>query len=89
MYQLKKENDKFDHIVNNIKIKKCGNKTEYFINKETRETCLFLDKQGLCQILKSHGEEDLLVRYAVFLKYCMNKNKEIGTEDIKDYIVFF
>ena len=33
--------------------------------------------------------EYLLVRYAVFLKYCMNKNKEIDAQDIKDYIVAF
>ena len=33
--------------------------------------------------------EYLLVRYAVFLKYCMNKNKEIDPQDIKDYIVAF
>ncbi|MGL5352225.1 MAG: flagellin lysine-N-methylase, partial [Clostridium sp.] len=33
--------------------------------------------------------EYLLVRYAVFLKYCMNKNEKINEEDIKDYIVAF
>ena len=33
--------------------------------------------------------EYLLVRYAVFLKYCMNENKEIDPQDIKDYIVVF
>lgn len=33
--------------------------------------------------------EYLLVRYVVFLKYCMNKNKEIDTQDIKDCIVAF
>ena len=33
--------------------------------------------------------EYLLVRYAIFLKYCMNKNKELDEEDIKDYIVAF
>ncbi|SHJ22726.1 lysine-N-methylase [Clostridium cavendishii DSM 21758] len=31
--------------------------------------------------------EYLLVRYAVFLKYCINEN--INTKDIKDYIVAF
>ena len=30
----------------------------------------------------------LLVRYALFLKYCMNK-EEVHTQDIKDYIVAF
>lgn len=33
--------------------------------------------------------EYLLVRYVVFLKYCMNENKEINVEDVKDYIVVF
>ncbi|NKF08736.1 flagellin lysine-N-methylase [Clostridium gasigenes] len=51
-----KENDKVDYIFNNVKIKKCGSKTEYFIDKETGEACPFLDKQGLCQIVKGHGE---------------------------------
>ena len=30
----------------------------------------------------------LLVRYALFLKYCMNEEK-LNIEDIKDYIVAF
>jgi lysine-N-methylase len=55
----KKENDKSGYILGNIKTKKCGSKTEYFINKKTNEACTFLDKQGLCQIVKSHGEEYL------------------------------
>lgn len=55
----KKENDKSNYILNNVKVKKCGSKIEYFINKETNEACPFLDKQGLCQIVKSHGEEYL------------------------------
>ena len=33
--------------------------------------------------------EYLLVRYAVFLKYFMNKEQEINPQDIKDYIVAF
>ena len=33
--------------------------------------------------------EYLLVRYAVFLKYCMSENSEIDPQDIKDYIVAF
>ncbi|MVX66390.1 lysine-N-methylase [Clostridium chromiireducens] len=52
-------NDKANYILDNVKIKKSGNKTEYFINKENHEACPLLDKQGLCQIVKSHGEEYL------------------------------
>ena len=55
----KKENDKTGFILNNVKIKKCENKTEYFINKENHEACPLLDKQGLCQVVKNHGEEYL------------------------------
>ncbi|MCY6369940.1 flagellin lysine-N-methylase [Clostridium ganghwense] len=62
----KKENDKSNYILNNVKIKKCGNKKEYFINKETNEVCPFLDKQGLCKIVKSHGEEHLSLTCHMF-----------------------
>ena len=55
----KKENDKCNNILNNVKIKKRGSKTEYFINKENHEACPLLDKQGLCEVVKSHGEEYL------------------------------
>lgn len=33
--------------------------------------------------------EYLLVRYAVFLKYCVNNNSKIYAQDIKDYVVAF
>lgn len=62
----KKENVKSDYILSNIKIKKCGSKTEYFINKETNEVCPFLDKQRLCEIVKSHGEECLALTCHMF-----------------------
>ena len=40
-------------------VKKCSDKNEYFINKETHEDCPFLDNKGLCNIVKNHGEEYL------------------------------
>lgn len=43
----------------NVKLKICGDKKEYIINKETYETCPLLDEQGLCQVVKDHGEEYL------------------------------
>ncbi|OOM06423.1 flagellin lysine-N-methylase [Clostridium saccharobutylicum] len=55
----KKENDKAEFILNNVKIRKCGSKKGYFINKENHEACPLLDKQGLCQVVKSLGEEYL------------------------------
>ena len=61
-----KENDTSGHILDNVKIKKCGNKAEYFINKETSGVCDFLDKQGLCQIVKKYGEEYLSLTCHMF-----------------------
>jgi len=61
-----KENGKSNNILNNVKIKQCGSKTEYFINKETNEACPFLDKQGLCNIVRSHGEEYLSLTCHMF-----------------------
>ncbi|SFD36397.1 flagellin lysine-N-methylase [Clostridium uliginosum] len=62
----KEKNNKSDYIFNNIKIKNCKSKTEYFINKETHEACPFLDNQGLCKIVKSHGEEYLSLTCHMF-----------------------
>lgn len=58
--------DNCDHILNNVSMEKCGNKSKYFINKETNEPCPFLDKKGLCQIVKSHGEEYLSLTCHMF-----------------------
>lgn len=33
--------------------------------------------------------EYLLIRHAVFLRYCTNIEKEVSVRDIKDYIVIF
>jgi lysine-N-methylase len=55
----KNENDKAMFILDNVKMNKCGSKTGYFINKENHEACPLLDKQGLCQVVKSLGEEYL------------------------------
>ncbi len=55
----RKEKDDSDYLLNNVKVKKCDNKAEYSINKETHDPCPFLDKQGLCYIVKKHGEDYL------------------------------
>ncbi|HHD2751319.1 TPA: flagellin lysine-N-methylase [Clostridium perfringens] len=55
----KRDKKDSEYLLNNVKIKKCNEKTEYFINKEIYEACAFLDGQGLCNIVKSHGEEYL------------------------------
>lgn len=44
------------YLLNGVKTKEYNGKEEYFINKETFEKCPFLDCEGLCNIVKSHGE---------------------------------
>ncbi len=44
------------YLLNGVKSKECNGKEEYFIKKETFEKCPFLDEEGLCNIVKSHGE---------------------------------
>ncbi|MGV3073954.1 flagellin lysine-N-methylase [Clostridium baratii] len=54
-----KVNDDSEYLLSNVKLRKCENKDMYFINKENHEACHFLDKQGLCYVVKKHGEEYL------------------------------
>ncbi|MDU1054402.1 flagellin lysine-N-methylase [Clostridium baratii] len=54
-----KVNNDSEYLLSNVKVKKCENKDMYFINKENHEACPFLDKQGLCYVVKRHGEEYL------------------------------
>lgn len=54
-----KVNDDSEYLLSNVKLKQCENKDMYFINKENHEACPFLDKQGLCYVVKNHGEEYL------------------------------
>ncbi|WP_338627281.1 flagellin lysine-N-methylase [Clostridium baratii] len=54
-----KVNDDSEYLLSNVKVKQCENKDMYFINKENHEACPFLDKQGLCYVVKNHGEEYL------------------------------
>ncbi|GAA0119018.1 flagellin lysine-N-methylase [Clostridium perfringens] len=44
------------YLLNGVKTKECNGKEEYFIKKETFKKCPFLDGEGLCNIVKSHGE---------------------------------
>lgn len=54
-----KVNNDSEYLLSNVKLKTCENKDMYFINKENHEACPFLDKQGLCYVVKRHGEEYL------------------------------
>lgn len=53
------EKSELEYALNNIKSKKCKDKTEYFINKETKEKCPLLDINGLCEVVKKNGEDYL------------------------------
>ncbi len=57
-------NDK--NLLNSVKVKKCGRKKEYLIDKETNERCLFLDDKGLCNIVKDRGDEYLSLTCRTF-----------------------
>ncbi|HAT4308248.1 TPA: lysine-N-methylase [Clostridium perfringens] len=52
----KKDEKNSTYLLNGVKTKECNSKEEYFIKKETFEKCPFLDGEGLCNIVKSHGE---------------------------------
>ena len=52
----KKDEKNSTYLLNGVKTKECNGKEEYFIKKETFEKCPFLDGEGLCNIVKSHGE---------------------------------
>lgn len=55
----KKDEKNSTYLLNGVKTKECNGKEEYFIKKETFEKCPFLDGEGLCNIVKSHGEGHL------------------------------
>lgn len=51
------KNENLDYLLEKVEAK--DKKEVYFINKENHDDCPFLDKQGLCNIVKNHGEEYL------------------------------
>ena len=55
-YNKWRECDKSYILKNIIKI---DDEEQYFVNKETQDVCPFLDKKGLCNIVKKDGEEYL------------------------------
>ncbi|MDU7953856.1 MAG: flagellin lysine-N-methylase [Clostridium perfringens] len=55
----KKDEKDSNYLLKGVKIKECNERKGYFINKETFEKCPFLDCEGLCNIVKGHGEEYL------------------------------
>ena len=57
-YNKWRECDKSYILKNIIKIDD-EDEEQYFVNKETQDVCPFLDKKGLCNIVKKDGEEYL------------------------------
>lgn len=53
----KANKDKFNYILENIRVEKSNDKEYYFVNKHTQDTCPLLDENGLCKIVKEYGEE--------------------------------
>lgn len=51
------KSENLDYLLEKVEAK--DKKEVYFINKENHDDCPFLDKQGLCNIVKNHGEEYL------------------------------
>ncbi|WP_338631419.1 flagellin lysine-N-methylase [Clostridium baratii] len=75
-----KVNNDSEYFLSNVKLKKCENKDMYFINKENHEACPFLDKQGLCYVVKNHGEEYLSSTCHMFprIENVFNNRKELS-----------
>lgn len=52
-------------------------------------SCVSNDLEEMIIALQMIIIEYLLVRYSLFLKYCMSKNNELNIDDAKDYIMAF
>ncbi|MBE6052447.1 MAG: lysine-N-methylase [Clostridium sartagoforme] len=62
---------------------------ENFIVSKVLSSCVSDDLEELIIAFEMIILEYLFIRYAIFLRYCSNLNKEINIQDIKDYIVIF
>ncbi|MFU7515318.1 flagellin lysine-N-methylase [Clostridium sp. HCS.1] len=62
---------------------------ENCIVSKVLSSCISDDLEEMIISLEMIILEYLFVRHAVFLNYCINENKEISIEDLKDYIVIF
>lgn len=62
---------------------------ENCIVSKVLSSCVIDDLEEIIISLEIIILEYLFIRHAVLLNYCINKNKEISIEDLKDYIVIF
>ncbi|MGL4762235.1 MAG: flagellin lysine-N-methylase [Sarcina sp.] len=58
-YEKWKNDTTSSYILDNITFRDSDDESGYFVNKETSTPCPFLDAKGLCEIVKSHGEDHL------------------------------
>lgn len=69
--------------------KEYDNLMENCIVSKVLSSCISDDLEEIIISLEMIILEYLFIRHAVFLNYCINENKEISIEDLKDYIVIF
>ncbi len=62
---------------------------ENCIVSKVLSSCISDDLEEMIISLEIIILEYLFIRHAVLLNYCINENKEISIEDLKDYIVIF
>ncbi len=72
-----------------ILFKDYDNLMENCIVSKVLSSCISDDLEEIIISLEMIILEYLFIRHAVFLRYCINIEKEINTQDIKDYIVIF
>lgn len=58
-YAKWKQEKESGEYLEKVIVRKCGKREEYVVDKEIYESCPFLDKEGLCTIIKNDGEEYL------------------------------
>lgn len=69
--------------------KEYDNLMENCIVSKVLSSCVSDDLEEIIIAFEIIILEYLFIRHAVFLNYCINENKEISIEDLKDYIVIF
>lgn len=76
----KNEESKFKYILENLKVEEKRNKKEYFLDKNTYDTCPLLDENGLCEIVNNHGEEYISLTCQTFsrIKNIFGNRKEFS-----------
>jgi len=75
----KSDDTKFGYISKNIKTKKVGKETQYFIKMGNKMGCPFLDKKGLCDIVIKCGEDYLSKACSLFPR------QENAYDDLTEY----